>query len=201
VSYGQTPDGEAKTRIKVDAGWSRRGSRHSNQLVFRRGGQGRCRAALPSGIAKARLNLKATSPDESHSGRRARTYRERTFRSSIVSVPMESLSMRATRIRKRPMAVAPAAIAPIPAAPRAKAPAASARMAVLPVSIASVALFVWVEVLSRSPSSHAGITANSELDRQELRSRHMRPISARMRQQVVSPRLHRYRTPCPNACE
>jgi hypothetical protein len=82
-------------------------------------------------------------PDESHCGRRARTYRERTFRWSTVSVPMESFSMRASRIRKRPMAIAPTAIAPIAAAPRANAPTASAR-AVLPVSIASVALFVWV---------------------------------------------------------
>jgi hypothetical protein len=42
------------------------------------------------------------------------------------------------------MAIAPTAITPIAAAPRANAPTASARMAVLPVLIASVALFVWV---------------------------------------------------------
>ena len=47
----------------------------------------------------------------------------------------------------------------------------------------------------RFKSCHIGITANSELDRQELRSRHVRPISAKTRQQVVSPRLRRYRTP------
>src|ERR1700688_385243 len=81
--------------------------------------------------------------DESRCVRQAKTYRERTFRWSTVSVPMESFSMRASRIRKRPMAIAPTAIAPIAAAPRANAPTASAR-AVLPVSIASVALFVWV---------------------------------------------------------
>src|ERR1700686_826694 len=58
---------------------------------------------------------------------------------------MESLSRRASRIRKRPMAIAPTAIAPIAAAPRANAPTASARMAVLPVSIASIALFATWE--------------------------------------------------------
>jgi hypothetical protein len=42
------------------------------------------------------------------------------------------------------MAIAPTAIAPIAAAPRANAPTASARMAVLPVVIASAALFAWV---------------------------------------------------------
>src|ERR1039457_1488664 len=47
----------------------------------------------------------------------------------------------------------------------------------------------------------ASIITSSGWERQELRSRHLRPISAKMRQQVVSPRLHRYRTPCPNACE
>jgi len=57
---------------------------------------------------------------------------------------MESFSTRASRIRKRLMAIAPTAIAPIAPAPRANAPTATARMAVLPVLIASVALFVWV---------------------------------------------------------
>ena len=179
----------------VESGWSG----HAVVCADSDGGDwGRARESPPGlGIISG---LPVILPRESHCGRRARTYRERTFRWSTVSVPMESFSMRASRTRKRPMSIAPTAIAPIAAAPRANAPTASPCMAVLPVSITSLALFVS-HILSLSTSSHSGITTNSELDRQELRSRHMRPISAKMRQQVVSPRLHRYRTPCPNACE
>jgi hypothetical protein len=141
-------------------------------------------------------------PDESHCGSRARTYRERTFRWSTVSVPMESFSMRASRTRKRPIAIAPTATAPIAAAPRANAPTASARIAVLPVLFTPVAFFVCIISPFRvSTLCFASIIASSGWERQELRSLRVRPITARMRQQVESPRLHRYRTPCPSACE
>jgi hypothetical protein len=71
------------------------------------------------------------------------------------------------------MAIAPKAIAPIAAAPRANAPTASARKVVLRVSIASPALLVCVI----GPFSfQLGIITSLQLDRQELRSRHVRPI-------------------------